>query len=93
VQCYGKPASDFNRRLVAGRRVQLVLGIERRDRYGRLLAYVRVEGGPLVEDELLRRGYARTLAIRPNTGRARHFSELERRARSAGLGLWSACPG
>jgi micrococcal nuclease len=92
VQCYGKPASDFNRRLVAGRRVRLVLGRERRDRYGRLLAYVRVEGGPLVEDELLRRGFAHTLAIPPNTDRARHFSGLERRARRAGLGLWSACP-
>jgi micrococcal nuclease len=91
VQCFGKAASAFNRRLVAGRRVRLVLGRERRDRYGRLLAYVRVEGGPLVEDELLRRGYARTLAIAPNTERAGHFSALERRARRAGLGLWGAC--
>jgi micrococcal nuclease len=91
VQCYGEAASAFNRRLVAGRRVRLVLGRERRDRYGRLLAYVSVEGGPLVEDELLRRGYARTLAISPNTDRAGHFSALERRARRAGLGLWGAC--
>jgi len=92
VQCYGEAASAFNRRLVAGRRVRLVLGRERRDRYGRLLAYVRVEDGPLVEDELLRRGFARTLAIPPNTDRARHFSVLERRARRAGAGLWGACP-
>jgi endonuclease YncB( thermonuclease family) len=92
VQCFGKVASHFNHRLVAGRRVQLVLGRERRDRYGRLLAYVRVEGGPLVEDELLRRGYARTLTIPPNNDRARHFASLERRARGAGIGLWGACP-
>lgn len=91
VQCFGKAASAFNHRLVAGRRVQLVLGRERRDRYGRLLAYVRLEGGPLVEDELLRRGYARTLAIPPNTDRADHFSALEGRARRARLGLWGAC--
>jgi micrococcal nuclease len=92
VQCFGKAASNFNRRLVAGRRVRLVLGRERRDRYGRLLAYVRVESGPLVEDELLRRGYARTLTIPPNDGRARHFAALERRARGARTGLWGACP-
>ncbi len=91
VQCFGKAASAFNHRLVAGRRVQLVLGRERRDRYGRLLAYVRLEGGPLVEDELLRRGYARTLAIPPNTDRAGHFSALERGAQRARLGLWGAC--
>jgi micrococcal nuclease len=92
VQCFGKAASDFNRRLVAGKRVRLVLGRERRDRYGRLLAYVRLDGGPLVEDALLRGGYARTLTIPPNDDRAAHFRALERRARTTGRGLWSACP-
>jgi micrococcal nuclease len=92
VQCFGKAASDFNRRLVAGRRVRLVLGRERRDRYGRLLAYVRLQSGPLVEDELLRGGYARTLTIPPNDDRARHFAALERKARGERRGLWGACP-
>ena len=91
VQCYGKAASGFNRRLVAGRRVRLVLGRERTDRYGRLLAYVRVERGPLVEDALLRGGFARTLTIPPNSDRARHFAALERTARAARRGLWGAC--
>jgi micrococcal nuclease len=93
VQCYGKAASEFNRRLVAGRRVRLVLGRERHDRYGRLLAYVRVGTGPLVEEELLRGGYARTLTIPPNNDRAGHFAALERKARSERRGLWGACPG
>jgi micrococcal nuclease len=92
VECFGEAASDFNRRLVSGRRVGLVLGRERRDRYGRLLAYVKVEGGSLVEDALLRRGYARTLTIPPNDDRAPHFRALERRARDEGRGLWGACP-
>jgi micrococcal nuclease len=91
VQCFGKAASEFNRRLVAGRRVLLVLGRERRDRYGRLLAYVRVEGGPVVEDELLRGGYARTLTIPPNDDRAGHFAAIERKARSERRGLWGSC--
>lgn len=92
VQCFGEAASQFNKALVAGKRVGLVLGRERRDRYGRLLAYVRVQGGPLVEDVLLRGGYARTLTIPPNDDRAPHFRALERRARAEGRGLWSACP-
>lgn len=92
VECFGEPASNFNRRLVAGRRVRLVLGRERDDRYGRLLAYVQVEGGPLVEDALLRGGYARTLTIPPNDDRAPRFRALERRARDQGRGLWRACP-
>jgi micrococcal nuclease len=72
--------------------VELVLGRERRDRYGRLLAYVRVEHGVSVEDALLRGGFARTLTIPPNDDRASHYAALERRARAHGRGLWSACP-
>jgi micrococcal nuclease len=94
VQCYGDQASKFNERLVHGRRVRLVIGRERTDRYGRLLAYVHVRGGGnrFVNAELLRRGYARTLAIPPNTDRAARFAELERRARRQRRGLWAACP-
>ena len=40
VQCFGPQASAFNHRLVEQRQVRLVFGVERRDVYGRLLAYV-----------------------------------------------------
>ena len=93
VQCFGKQASSFNKRLVEGRRVRLVIGRERTDRYGRLLAYVFVSGrgNRFVNAELLRRGYARTLAIPPNTDRAGRFAVLERRARNGRRGLWAVC--
>ena len=94
VQCFAEAASAFNRRLVAGRHVRLRLGRERRDRYGRLLAYVYLTGGghEFVNAELVRRGFARTLAIAPNTDFARRFAALQRQAQSARLGLWRACP-
>ena len=90
VECFGKRASEFNRRLVEGRRARLVFGAERRDDYGRLLAYVRV-GGRLVNAELVRRGLAETLTIPPNDRLAPLFRRLELRAARAGKGLWSAC--
>lgn len=95
VQCYGKQASAFNERLVQGRRVRLEIGRERTDRYGRLLAYVYVRGrgNRFVNEELLRRGYARTLAIPPNTDRAGRFAVLERRAKRERRGLWRTCEG
>ena len=40
VQCFGERASHFTKRRLTGRRVRLVFGVERRDVYGRLLAYV-----------------------------------------------------
>ncbi len=49
VQCFGPAASAFEHRVSEGRRVRLLTGVERRDVYGRLLAYVWLlprSGGP-----------------------------------------------
>lgn len=92
VQCYGRAASAFNARLLAGRRVQLRTDAETRDRYGRLLAYVyRRPDGLFVNAELMRQGFARTLTIPPNIAHVEEFLRLQRAARDAQRGLWSAC--
>jgi micrococcal nuclease len=90
VQCFGHRASDFNRHLVAGRRVRLVFGVERRDVYGRLLAYAYIRHR-FVNAELVRRGLARTLTIPPNSLHSALFGRLERTAARAGRGLWGGC--
>jgi micrococcal nuclease len=92
VQCYGKRASAFNRRLAEGRHVQLRFGRERRDRYGRLLAYVYLRGHERsLSATLIAHGYGRVLTIPPNTAHARSFGRLERRAQQRRLGLWGSC--
>jgi micrococcal nuclease len=90
VQCFGERASHFDHHLVTHRRVRLVFGVERRDIYGRLLAYVYL-GRRFVNAELVRRGLARTLTIPPNDRFAPLFARLQGRASQAGRGLWSAC--
>jgi micrococcal nuclease len=90
VQCFGHRASDFNHRLAEGERARLVFGVERRDVYGRLLAYVYIDHR-FVNAELVRRGFARTLAIAPNTRYEDLFGRLELRAARLGRGLWGAC--
>jgi micrococcal nuclease len=92
VQCFGKAASRENERLVAGERVRLRFDAERRDRYGRLLAYVyRRRDGLWVNAALVRGGYATTLTIPPNVAHATELRTLERRARTGDRGLWRAC--
>jgi micrococcal nuclease len=92
VECFGKRASAFNERLVGGRTVTLRFDRERRDRYGRLLAYVyRRPDGLFVNAELVRRGFATILTIPPNVAHAAEFLRLQRAARAAGRGLWGAC--
>ncbi|HYY23200.1 MAG TPA: thermonuclease family protein, partial [Thermoleophilaceae bacterium] len=85
-------AAAENRRLVDRRRVTLRFDAERRDRYGRLLAYVyRRPNADFVNAELVRRGYARTLTIPPNDAHAALFARLAADARRRHVGLWGAC--
>jgi micrococcal nuclease len=92
VDCFGPQASAFTHRVLEQRPVRLVFGVERRDVYGRLLAYVYI-GHRFVNAELVRRGLARTLAIAPNTRYQARFKALELGAARAGRGLWGACGG
>jgi micrococcal nuclease len=90
VQCFGPRASRFNHRLVEGRRVRLVFGVERHDIYGRLLAYAYL-GHRFVNALLVRRGLARTLTIPPNDRFAPLLHRLELGAARRGRGLWDRC--
>ena len=90
VQCFGPPASAFTHEALDGRRARLLFGVERRDPYDRLLAYVH-RGDLFVNAELLRRGLARTLTIPPNDRFAGRFERIELSAARAGRGLWGAC--
>ena len=90
VECFGPEAAAFTEEHLTGRSVQLEDDIERRDRYGRRLAYVVVDGERF-NDELLRRGYARLLVIEPNHAHARTMLSEELDAKRAGRGLWGEC--
>jgi micrococcal nuclease len=90
VECFGPQASAFDHRLVDGRTVRLVFDRERQDAYGRLLAYVYA-GDRFVNAALVRAGFARTLAIPPNTAHAARFARLAERAARRGRGLWGRC--
>ena len=86
---FGAAAADANRHLVEGRRVQLEYDVQTHDRFGRLLAYVYVNGR-MVNEELLRLGMAQPLTIPPNVKYADRFRAVAAGARQARRGLWSA---
>lgn len=91
-QCGAAAATRANRERILGRDVVLELDpAETRDRYGRLLAYLEVDGS-LLNVELVRSGLACAFPY----GRTRlHRAEIaaaERDARAAGRGVWSGCP-
>ena len=65
-------------------------GVEQRDIYGRLLAYVHL-GDRFVNAMLIRRGLARTLTIPPNDRYAPFLRRLELGPHGPERGLWGAC--
>ena len=81
-------ARERNRMLVEGQTVRLVLDVQERDRYGRILAYVYTPDGTFVNATLLVEGYARLLTVPPNVRFAPVFRTLETEARDAERNLW-----
>lgn len=90
VECFGPEAAAYTEAHLRGRSVELEADIEGRDRYGRRLAYVIVDGERF-NDELVREGYARLLVIEPNHAHARAILQEELDAKRAGRGLWGEC--
>lgn len=91
VQCFGKEASAKNQALVEGKIVRLEKDVEERDKYGRLLRYVWL-GNEMVNEVLVKEGYAFSSPYPPNVKYHKRFLAAEREARSRGIGLWSSCP-
>lgn len=84
---WGPRATRYLQRLLEGKAIHLVLGIQARDRYGRLLADV-FAGGELVNLQLVRAGMAVLLTIPPNVERVDQLREAQAQARGEGLGVW-----
>lgn len=89
VQCYGKEAADKNRELVEGKIVELEKDISETDKYGRLLRYIWI-GNILVNETLVREGYAQSSTYPPDVKYQNRFIEAQRKAREEGKGLWSS---
>jgi micrococcal nuclease len=97
VECGGPEASASMAALVTpGTRVSLESdpGQDRVDRYGRLLAYLRLSDGRLAEHELLAAGWAKAYVFhgRP-VSRYQEFRGVEARARALRRGVWRVCGG
>ncbi|WP_281938107.1 thermonuclease family protein [Paenibacillus tyrfis] len=75
---------------MTGKTVYLFADAGDKDKYGRLLRYVFIQGDPAMFNEtLIREGYANTMTIPPNVMFQDSFVKLEREARSKKKGLWA----
>lgn len=92
-ECYGEEAAAYLAALLpAGTLVELERDVSDTDRFGRLLRYAYLDDGTLVNEALLTGGYAHVVTFPPDLREVDRFRAVEREAREAGRGLWSACP-
>ena len=90
VQCFGKEASSRNKKLVEGKKVYLEKDISETDKYGRLLRYIWIDN-VLVNELLVREGYAYSSSYPPDIKYQENFDEAQRLAKKENKGLWSTC--
>ena len=102
IMAMGRETYNFTRGLVEGKRVRLEFDVEKRDKYGRLLAHVHIPMNQLhhlkdykdlsmlelfLNAEILKQGYAEVMVILPNLKYADYFQELYQEARENKRGL------
>lgn len=89
VEPWGPEATAFAEQFVAGGDVRLTYDGQRRDQYGRTLAYVWVDDR-LLNEELIRAGLGRATLQYPFSGEMKQrFREAQEHARRQRLGIWS----
>jgi micrococcal nuclease len=90
-QCFGPEASaEMKRLLPAGTEVEFDTDVEPLDRFGRSLVYL-YKDGESINELLVRKGFARAKAYKPNIRNQEMFNRLQAEAKSESLGLWGAC--
>tara|TARA_B100000427_G_C15510588_1_gene596002 strand:+ start:1448 stop:1933 length:486 start_codon:yes stop_codon:yes gene_type:complete len=89
--CYATQSHDLLARLVDRSDIWLATGMEKRDPYGRLLAYVFHDDGFFVNLEMVRAGAAEAMTMKPNNEFASLIGEAHDEAAIASRGGWSRC--
>jgi micrococcal nuclease len=87
VEYFGKEASEFTRSMVERKKVKLEYDWQKRDKYGRLLAYVYMEDGTFLNAEIIKQGYGFAYIKYPFKY-LEEFRQYERDARNNCKGLW-----
>ena len=87
-ECYGKESGEAVRAWLVGKKVSLEKDISEVDRYERKLRYIWI-GDEMVNEEIVRRGWARARVYEPDTMYENELSAAQYIAQSGNLGMWS----
>lgn len=83
----GEIAAAYTQGSLLGKSVALELDVQERDQYGRLLAYVYVDG-KMLNAKLLEEGYAVVATYPPNVKYVDVFTDIQNKAMNENRGFW-----
>jgi micrococcal nuclease len=89
VMYYGPEASEFTRSHTLGKRVTVMLDTitKTRDRYGRLLGYIKLSDGTILNERLISEGFGYAYTPYKHSF-SNKYQQLQNRAKAAKRGLW-----
>lgn len=85
---FGRQASEFAIKLLAGKKVIIEEDAQPQDKYARTLAYIYLEDGTFVNQLMVERGLARARYYAPNGRHRLKLNAAEKSAKASGVGLW-----
>lgn len=85
---YGKIASAFSKSSLGGKKVEIELDVQEKDKYGRLLVYLYTDG-KMFNKILLEEGHAKVSTYPPNVKYVDDFTALQQKAREGKKGIWA----
>jgi len=89
ITTMGKQATAYAKNMVKpGDTISIEFDVQKRDKYGRLLGYVYLSDGRMLNEEIIRGGYASAMTIPPNIKYQARFLNAYRNARENKRGLW-----
>lgn len=93
TQCYARQAATYNTRLVSGKVIRVEREVSDFDAAGRLLRWIWLPDGRLVNEELVRLGYVTAASVTPDSKYQARLLAAQKIAQDAKYGIWRACPG
>lgn len=89
ITAMGKEATRYVKTLVRkGDMVEIEFDIQRRDKYNRLLVYAYLSDGKMLNEEIIKAGYANVMTYPPNVKYQDRFVRAYREARDTKRGLY-----
>jgi micrococcal nuclease len=90
AESYGKTAAAYVKdKIGTDGKVRLELDVDYYDRYNRTLAYIYLEDGTFLNEDLISKGLAQVMTVVPNVKYVELFTTTQIKARENKLGIWS----